>query len=484
MLVGNSNEERIWNYLIGKGMSKAGAAGMMGNLYAESGMNPQNLQNGFDKKLGYTDASYTKAVDNGSYSNFARDSAGYGIAQWTYWTRKQNLLKFARAAGKSVGNLEMQLDFLLKELNDEYKAVLSVLRSATSVRTASDCVLLRFERPADQGSAVKAKRASYGQAYYNRYAGTTGNGGKVMTENALRQKVVDTARGYLGFKESDGSHKGIIDVYNSHKPLARNYRLKYTDPWCAGTVSAVSIVCELTDIMPTECSCDAMIALYKKLGRWVEDDNYKPKIADVAFYDWQDSGVGDCTGGSDHVGIVTAVNGNTLTITEGNKNDAVSNRTITVGARYIRGYGIPDYASKAAGGTTSASATTGTSTGAAASYEIGDTVTFSGTKHYASSGEAYGKYCKAGKAMITKIASGAKHPYHVVAVQGSGSTVYGWVDAADISGGSAATGSVDVVAQEVLDGKWGNGDDRKARLKAAGYDYDAVQKRVNELLND
>ncbi len=302
-----------------------------------------------------------------------------------------------------------------------------------------------------------------------------------MTEKALRQKIVDTVRGYLGFKESDGSHKGIIDVYNSHKPLARNYRLQYTDPWCAGTVSAVSIVCELTDIMPTECSCDAMIALYKKLGCWVEDDNYKPDIADVVFYDWQDTGRGDCTGGSDHVGIITRVSGNTLTVTEGNKNDAVSNRTITVGAKYIRGYGIPDYASKAAGGSTSASVTAGTSTGAAAAYRIGDTVTFKGTKHYASSEEVYGKYCKAGKATITAIAPGAKHPYHAVAVKGGDSTVYGWVDAAYISGDASTTSSIDAIAQEVLDGKWGNGDDRKARLQAAGHDYNAIQKRVNEL---
>ena len=106
-LTGNTNEERIWNYLIGKGMSSAGAAGLMGNLYAESALNPKNLQNTSEKKLGYTDDSYTAAVDNGSYSNFVRDSAGYGLAQWTYWSRKQNMLEFARAAGKSVGDLEM-----------------------------------------------------------------------------------------------------------------------------------------------------------------------------------------------------------------------------------------------------------------------------------------------------------------------------------------------------------------------------------------
>lgn len=182
-LTGNNNEERIWNYLVGKGLSKAGAAGLMGNLYAESALNPRNLQNSYEKKLGHTDSSYTAAVDNGSYKNFVRDSAGYGLAQWTYWSRKQNMLEFARAAGKSIGDLKMQLDFLFKELNEGYKSVLTVLKTATTVKAASDSVLLNYERPADQSNAVKAKRAGYGQTYYDKYAGTTsqlGNGGKAL----------------------------------------------------------------------------------------------------------------------------------------------------------------------------------------------------------------------------------------------------------------------------------------------------------------
>lgn len=179
-LTGNNNEEKIWNFLIGKGLSKAGAAGLMGNLYAESALNPQNLQNSYEKKLGYTDSSYTAAVDSGSYNNFVRDSAGYGLAQWTYWSRKQNMLEFARAAGKSIGDLEMQLDFLFKELSEGYKSVLAVLKAATTVKAASDSVLLNYERPADQSDTVKTKRAGYGQTYYDKYAGAAGNGGSIM----------------------------------------------------------------------------------------------------------------------------------------------------------------------------------------------------------------------------------------------------------------------------------------------------------------
>lgn len=180
----STNEKRIWDYLTGKGLSPAGAAGLMGNLYAESGLNPQNLQNTYEKKLGYTDAAYTAAVDSGKYQNFVHDSAGYGLAQWTYWSRKQNLLAFARAAGKSIGDLEMQLDFLFEELSTGYRSVLSTLKTATAVRTASDSVLLDFERPADQSEAVKIKRAGYGQTYYDRYAKPE-NGGNSMSNSSL-----------------------------------------------------------------------------------------------------------------------------------------------------------------------------------------------------------------------------------------------------------------------------------------------------------
>ena len=169
-LTGSNTEQKIWNFLKAKGLNDYGIAGLMGNLQAESALRPENLQNSYEKSLGYTDSSYTAAVDNGSYTNFVRDSAGYGLAQWTYWSRKQALLEYARAAGASIGDLEMQLGFLYKELSEGYKAVLSTLKTATSVLEASNAVLLKFERPAIQGSSVQAARAKYGQAYYDKYA--------------------------------------------------------------------------------------------------------------------------------------------------------------------------------------------------------------------------------------------------------------------------------------------------------------------------
>lgn len=165
-----SNEETIWNYLYNKLGNAYGTAGVMGNLYAESALRPTNLQNTYEKKLGYSDAEYTAAVDSGSYDNFIKDSAGYGLAQWTYWSRKQALLEFAKAKGKSIGDLSMQLDFIWKELTESYAGLLSTLKSATSVMNASTAVLTIYERPTDQGESVQTKRASYGQTYFDKYA--------------------------------------------------------------------------------------------------------------------------------------------------------------------------------------------------------------------------------------------------------------------------------------------------------------------------
>ena len=164
-------EKTIWDTLMGFIGNACGVAGLMGNLYAESALNPKNLQNNGNKALGMTDDEFTAAMDAGAYDNFVHDGYGYGLAQWTYHSRKAALLAYAQNAGKSIGDLAMQLGFLCKEL-EGYKTVLSALRSATSVRTASDVVLTKFEKPADQSESVQKTRASYGQKYYDKYAGT------------------------------------------------------------------------------------------------------------------------------------------------------------------------------------------------------------------------------------------------------------------------------------------------------------------------
>lgn len=160
---------------------------------------------------------------------------------------------------------------------------------------------------------------------------------------ARASELIKLAQSWIGKNEKDGSHKAIIDLYNSHKPLARGYAVKYNDNWCATTITALGIGCNAVDIIPKECGCQKMIELFKKIGCWQEKDSHVPKMGDIIFYDWQDDGKGDNTGWSDHVGIVEKVEGNTITVIEGNINDAVGRRTLQVDGKYIRGYGVPKY---------------------------------------------------------------------------------------------------------------------------------------------
>jgi len=187
------NERTIWNKLISAGMTKAGASGLMGNLYAESALNPKNLQQTYEKSLGYSDENYTQAVDNGSYKNFVRDCAGYGLAQWTFWTRKEALLNYANDNGVSIGDLNMQVAFLIKELKTGYSAVWKILCTASDVKAASDAVMCQYECPADVSASARSKRAGFSQKYYDMFANAEVTADKSVQE--LAQEVLENKWG-------------------------------------------------------------------------------------------------------------------------------------------------------------------------------------------------------------------------------------------------------------------------------------------------
>lgn len=255
-----------------------------------------------------------------------------------------------------------------------------------------------------------------------------------MTEKEIRSKVVKTAEVWLGCKESDGTHKKIIDVYNNYAPRARGYKVTYTDAWCATYVSAVAIKLGYTDIIPLECGCNPYIQLAKNKGIWVENDAFVPQEGDIILYDWQDSGVGDNTGIVDHIGIVASVSGGKIKIIEGNISNSVGYRTLAVNGKYIRGFVTPKYSSKATTSPTPSAPSTG------GSYSVGDVVDFTGCLNYTSSYvNSVAKACKAGQAKVTAVSAGKPHPYHLKAVVGKGSTVYGWVNASDIAGRVGST---------------------------------------------
>ena len=166
-------------------------------------------------------------------------------------------------------------------------------------------------------------------------------------EAEARNRLVDTACGWVGVREDDGSHHFIIDLYNSITPLPQDYRVTYDDAWCAAFVSAAALEADMTDIIPPECSCSRQIKLFQDLGRWEEDDGYLPLPGDIIYYDWDLPRSIDCTGWPEHVGIVVGTYGPYIRVVEGNMDDGFAGyRTILRNDWCIRGYGLPDYASK------------------------------------------------------------------------------------------------------------------------------------------
>ena len=244
-----NTEEKIWSFLRAQGLTDAGTAGLMGNLYAESGLRPNNLQNSYEGKLGMADAEYTEMVDKGTYTNFSNDRAGYGLAQWTYPTRKAALLAYAKAEGTSIGSLEMQLSFLLKELRESYKLVHYVLVTATDVKTASNVVLLQFERPADQSETVKVKRAGYGQKYFDKYA----QKGSVNT---------------MGFSNSP---LATVKLISPNKTVGRNHAIDTITIHCfVGQVTAKR-GCEVFQPSSKGASCNYVVGYDGSIGLCVEE---------------------------------------------------------------------------------------------------------------------------------------------------------------------------------------------------------------------
>lgn len=201
-LIGKTVEEQMWNFFMPKIGNAYGVCALMGNWQDESGFNPKNMQNSYEKGLGLTDESYTEAVDTGRYGNFVHDGVGYGSAQWTFWSRKQGLLDLAKKKGRSIGDTETQFEFCYQELCTGYKSVLAVMKSAKSVKEASDVLLTQYERPADQSEAVKKKRAGYGEAFYEKYAAKSATltpaGGKavIKTNTDLAAMLKKIATGY------------------------------------------------------------------------------------------------------------------------------------------------------------------------------------------------------------------------------------------------------------------------------------------------
>lgn len=309
--------------------------------------------------------------------------------------------------------------------------------------------------------------------------------------SATVNDVLNVARSWIGYSEANGKFVEILDVYNSHKPLARGYKIKTTDEWCDAFVSAVAIKAGAVDLIGTEVGCEKHIEIFKQKGIWIEDGTVKPQVGDIILFNWDDT-VQPNNGGADHIGIVEQQYGNTIVCIEGNRNEAVARRTINVGWGYIRGFARPKYT------------VTETPVSTVAKKSI-DTIAREVIRGMWGNGSARkSALTKAGydydavQKKVDELCSGSTTAIKKSVAAIAKEVVAGkWGNGADRTSALKKAGydpvavqnevnklcqtSIDTIAKEVLAGKWGNGAARKSALTKAGYDYDAVQKRVNEL---
>lgn len=483
-LVGNSNEEKIWNFLKSKGLNDYGTASLMGNLYAESGLNSKNLENAGNTRLGMTDDEYTRAVDNGSYTKeqFIYDGFGYSLPQWTYHTRKKAYYEYMKSQNKSIGDLEASLEFLHKELGESYPAVLNTLKNAKSVLEGSNAVLLKYERPADQSASMQSKRASYGQAYYNKYAGKTLNGDDTVSEfkmrttkpeagnkyyitkanggwsNAIKGSPVDSdcdvlpncvGYAYGRFNEIGGygyckylspvnaekfmQYKGSLEVGQSPRLGAcmvwqKGNTLDGSDG--AGHVAIVEKIYSSTQIMTSESAYGGK-AFYtstrnKGDGNWGMGSAYK-----FLGFIYNPAVNSSSSATTSTTTVTTTVSGETVyTVKSGDTLSGIAAKYNTTYQELAKYNNISNPNKISVGQQIKIPNAKSASSNTSWTPKVGDVVMYNGDKHYVNANAATGLNCKSGKAKITSVyqPGKSKHPYHLVAVSGGGSTVYGWVD--------------------------------------------------------
>lgn len=446
-LAGFNTEQKIWYYFINQGFSECGVAGIMGNLYAESGLHPNNLQNTYEKKLGYTDSEYTEAVDNGSYINFVNDQAGYGLAQWTYWSRKQELLNFAEEHNKSIGDLGVQLEFLHKELKS-YKTLYPKLKNASSVREASDAMLLEFERPANQSQAVKDKRTQFGETYYNKYKKDKKEELKMKSSEFINrlQDIVDNYKtlyvmGCYG-SPLTGSNVSRYCQNHSYNKQASRTKLIKANANKNPPVFGFDCVCLIKGVLwGWNGNKDKTYGGASYATNGVPDISANEMInrCKEVSTDFSNIIPGEAVWLSGHIGVYIG-NGKVIECSPAFKNCVQITACLNVtrisnmnGRKWVKHGKLPyiTYDTISANGTSTPVQALKPSGGGLA-YRVGEIVYFSGSKSYVNAVIKNGVDTKPGLAKITAISSNADHPYHLVKENGGGSNIYGWADAKDV----------------------------------------------------
>lgn len=365
--------DRVWQLLIEFGFNDFGAAAMLGNLYAESGVIPNRLEmlcrQRLREKTGkdWSDEEYTAAVDSGEISRgqflhpLPGKQYGYGLAQWTSPGRKGTLYDMCRKHGKSIGDLDEQIFFLYTEIAQNYNFVFNACRSAKSVKEASDVILIKYESPAN-AEAMKATREKYGLFFYEAYH---------KESNAMdMEKVIKTAEEEIGYCEkksnkdldsktgnagSNNYTKYGRDLKELFPELGDTFGINYQ--WCQqfvdwcfvrtyGKDGAKKLLGGYTGYTPTGAG------YFKNRGLYFARGKKQPQRGDVIYFHGTVSGVFRIC----HVGIVYEADSSYVYTIEGNTSDsadvvrnggAVRRKKYLLTNTKIDGYGRPDYSGAA-----------------------------------------------------------------------------------------------------------------------------------------
>lgn len=358
------------------GMTYAGAIGMLGNLQGEtSDFDPMSVETQYLNRYGLTDAEYTRRADAGKKIHgdyyFTHDSAGYGIVQWTWWARKKNLLDFAKSRGVSVGDLDMQIAFMLKEMQTQYTPTWKVVSTTNSIAKAVEICVTNYEKPDKQGEAIE-KRTGYANTWAklipaggmaepekpDTTAPETGGDvfdrrkvvalalsevGNIEKRNALMLDDKTANAGSANYTKYARDLDAIGDFYNGKK---QGYAwcdvfVDWLMVQCFGKEAALKLLCAKPK--SSGAGCTYSLNYYIAAGRYHKRAD-KPEVGDQIFF--------GSVGNSNHTGLVYKVDDTTVYTVEGNTSGAdgvVPNGGAVCRKSYprsysgIAGYGRPAY---------------------------------------------------------------------------------------------------------------------------------------------
>ena len=348
--------DQIFSRAIKAGFTKEAACALLANIQAESAFNPINLEDSKERYIGMTDQDYTNAVDSGYYQNFINDDCGYGLAQWTYPPRKRLFLEYCIGNGSSIGNFEIQNEFIFYEMMVSFPGILNSCRTSHDLEYLVHELLYKWENPQEKENNM-ITRMSYAEAWYQKYLVWENNDqkeeGEKMTKSMAVQKVLTLARNEIGYHEK-ASNSGLDDKtansgsgnytkyardldkmtnwYNGPKQGFAYCDVFYDWLFYKGFGAEVGRQMLCQPVQSAGAGCLYSAQYYKQAGRWVNS----PEPGDQIFFSYS-------PGEYSHTGIVESVDGNTITTIEGNTSDQVARRQYQIGSGNIVGYGRPKW---------------------------------------------------------------------------------------------------------------------------------------------